>query len=106
MRAGAPSPARVRSIGQYWKTRPILKRGFHGSSPCVIADAYAARCLHPASRVRAIHKGRSGVSQTEIGKRILNAKQQPVTRQAVSKALASVRKEFLLENYEYTGEEF
>jgi len=49
---------------------------------------------------------RSGFSQAEIGKRILNAKQQPMTRQAVSKALASVRKEFLLENYEYTGEEF
>ena len=49
---------------------------------------------------------RSGFRQAEIGKRILNAKQQPMTRQAVSKALASVRKEFLLENYEYTGEEF
>lgn len=49
---------------------------------------------------------RSGFSQAEIGKRILNAKQQPMTRQAVSKALASVRKEFILENYEYTGEEF
>jgi hypothetical protein len=39
---------------------------------------------------------RDGFNQTEIGKQILNAKQQPMTRQAVSKALASVRKEFLL----------
>lgn len=39
---------------------------------------------------------RSGFNQAEIGKRILNAKQQPMTRQAVSKALASVREEFLL----------
>jgi hypothetical protein len=38
----------------------------------------------------------SGFSQAEIGKRILNAKQQPMTRQAVSKALATIRKEFLL----------
>jgi hypothetical protein len=38
----------------------------------------------------------SGLSQTEIGKRILNAKQQPMTRQAVSKALGSIRKEFYL----------
>lgn len=37
-----------------------------------------------------------GFNQTEIGQRILNAKQQPITRQAVSKALASVRKEFKL----------
>lgn len=35
-------------------------------------------------------------NQTEIGQRILNAKKQPITRQAVSKALASVRKEFQL----------
>jgi hypothetical protein len=35
------------------------ENGVSGSSPCVIADAYAARCLHPASRVRAIHKGRN-----------------------------------------------
>lgn len=40
----------------------------------------------------------SGISQAEIRKRILNAKQQPMTRQAISKALASVRKEFLLAN--------
>ncbi|MEG0007143.1 MAG: LuxR family transcriptional regulator [Aeromonas sp.] len=39
-----------------------------------------------------------GFNQTEIGQRILNAKQQPITRQAVSKALASVRKDFLLES--------
>ncbi|MGE6108163.1 hypothetical protein [Aeromonas sobria] len=39
---------------------------------------------------------RLGFNQTEIGQRILNAKQQPITRQAVSKALASVRKEFKL----------
>ncbi len=39
---------------------------------------------------------RTGFSQAEIGKQILNVKQQPITRQAVSKALASVRKEFLL----------
>ena len=39
---------------------------------------------------------RAGFSQSEIGKQIPNAKQQPMTRQAVSKALASVRKEFLL----------
>lgn len=39
---------------------------------------------------------RSGLSQTEIGKRILNSKQQPMTRQAVSKALGSIRKEFYL----------
>ncbi len=39
---------------------------------------------------------RSSISQAEIGKRILNRKQQPMTRQAVSKALSSVRKEFLL----------
>ncbi|MFM5879644.1 LuxR family transcriptional regulator [Aeromonas sanarellii] len=35
-------------------------------------------------------------NQTEIGQRILNAKKQPITRQAVSKAFASVRKEFQL----------
>lgn len=40
----------------------------------------------------------SGISQAEIRKRILNAKQQPMTRQAISKALASVQKEFLLAN--------
>lgn len=39
-----------------------------------------------------------GLNQTEIGQRILNIKQQPMTRQAVSKALAAVRKDFLLEN--------
>lgn len=38
----------------------------------------------------------SGISQAEIRKRILNAKQQPMTRQAVSKALGSIRKEFYL----------
>ncbi|HHQ4702222.1 TPA: hypothetical protein ACSP3G_000597 [Aeromonas hydrophila] len=37
-----------------------------------------------------------GFNQTEIGQRILNAKKQPITRQAVSKTLASVRKEFQL----------
>lgn len=37
-----------------------------------------------------------GFNQTEIGQRILSAKKQPITRQAVSKALASVRKEFQL----------
>lgn len=37
-----------------------------------------------------------GFNQTEIGQRLLNANHQPMTRQAVSKALASVRKEFLL----------
>lgn len=37
-----------------------------------------------------------GFNQTEIGQRILNAKKQPITRQAVSKALATVRKEFRL----------
>ncbi|HDZ8929654.1 hypothetical protein [Aeromonas hydrophila] len=37
-----------------------------------------------------------GFNQTEIGMRVLNAKQQPITRQAVSKALASIRFEFLL----------
>ncbi|KID00647.1 LuxR family transcriptional regulator [Hafnia alvei] len=38
----------------------------------------------------------SGISKAEIRKRILNAKQQPMTRQAVSKALGSIRKEFYL----------
>lgn len=38
----------------------------------------------------------SGFTQTEIGKRILSRKQQPISRQAVSKALAAVHKEFLL----------
>lgn len=37
-----------------------------------------------------------GFNQTEIGMRVLNAKQQPITRQSVSKALASIRFEFLL----------
>lgn len=37
-----------------------------------------------------------GFNQTEIGQRLLNVNHQPMTRQAVSKALASVRKEFLL----------
>lgn len=37
-----------------------------------------------------------GFNQTEVGMRVLNAKQQPITRQAVSKALASIRFEFLL----------
>ena len=39
-----------------------------------------------------------GFNQTEIGQRLLNANHQPMTRQAVSKALASVRKEFRLES--------
>lgn len=38
----------------------------------------------------------SGLSQTQIGQRIQNDKQQPITRQAVSKALANIPKEFLL----------
>ena len=37
-----------------------------------------------------------GFNQAEIGLRILNTKQQPMTRQAISKALATIRKEFLL----------
>jgi len=37
-----------------------------------------------------------GFTQTEIGKRVLNTKKQPMTRQAVSKALASIRDEFIL----------
>lgn len=37
-----------------------------------------------------------GFNQTEVGMIVLNAKQQPITRQAVSKALASIRFEFLL----------
>ncbi|WP_198401732.1 hypothetical protein [Zobellella denitrificans] len=39
---------------------------------------------------------KSGSNQSEIGQRILNSEQQPMTRQAVSKALATVRKEFRL----------
>lgn len=39
---------------------------------------------------------RAGFSQAEIGKRILNAKQQPMTRQAVSKALSKIPEEFNL----------
>lgn len=39
---------------------------------------------------------KSGLNQTEIGQRILNSKQQPMTRQAVSKALSTVREEFQL----------
>jgi len=39
---------------------------------------------------------KSGLNKTEIGLRMLNSKQQPLSRQAVSKALATVRKEFLL----------
>ena len=38
----------------------------------------------------------SGLSQTQIGQRIKNDKQQPITRQAVSKALANIPKEFLI----------
>ncbi|MGP5563436.1 hypothetical protein [Vreelandella alkaliphila] len=38
----------------------------------------------------------SGFNQTEIGLQLLNSRQQPMTRQAVSKALAAVRKDFLL----------
>lgn len=37
-----------------------------------------------------------GFTQSEISKRLLNRKQQPMTPQAVSKALAAVRKDFLL----------
>lgn len=39
-----------------------------------------------------------GFSQYEIGQKLLNRKQQPMTRQAVSKALAAIRKPFLLPN--------
>lgn len=45
-------------------------------------------------RILALKK--SGLNQTEIGQRILNSKQQPMTRQAVSKILAAIREEFLL----------
>ncbi|MFM9797857.1 LuxR family transcriptional regulator [Aeromonas dhakensis] len=45
-------------------------------------------------RILALKK--SGLNQTEIGQRILNSKQQPMTRQAVSKALSTVREEFQL----------
>ncbi|MGD3099460.1 hypothetical protein [Escherichia coli] len=37
-----------------------------------------------------------GYTQSQIGKKLLSRKQQPMTPQAVSKALAAVRKDFLL----------
>lgn len=37
-----------------------------------------------------------GYTQSQIGKKLLSRKQQPMTPQAVSKALAGVRKDFLL----------
>lgn len=37
-----------------------------------------------------------GLSQYEIGQKLLSRKQLPMTRQAVSKALAAIRKQFLL----------
>lgn len=37
-----------------------------------------------------------GLNQTDIGRRILTAKQKPMTRQAISKSLSSIRREFLL----------
>ncbi len=47
-----------------------------------------------------------GLNQAKIGQRILNAKQQPMTRQAVSKALATIRNEFLILSGEQTGRSF
>ena len=37
-----------------------------------------------------------GLNQTDIGRRILTVKQKPMTRQAISKSLPSIRREFLL----------
>jgi hypothetical protein len=39
---------------------------------------------------------KNGFTQSDIAQKLLNNAQQPMTRQAISKALASVRKEFLL----------
>lgn len=39
-----------------------------------------------------------GLNQTEIAEKLTDTQDSPITRQAVSKALASIRKEFLLES--------